>query len=63
MLRIPPPSERPSCPDLEPSCFELLFCEARRCAVDLRQGLTGQLARCPVSGIASAAQYPARRPA
>jgi len=45
------PRQRPVCPDLEPACFELVFCEAWRCAVDLRRGLTGELSHCPMSGI------------
>ena len=49
---------RPPCPDLEPDCFELPFCEAWRCAVTLRRGLTGEVAHCPICGIGAAAQYP-----
>jgi hypothetical protein len=48
---------RDPCPDLEPDCFELPFCEAWLCAVELRRGLTGELAHCPVSGIAATVQY------
>ena len=49
------------CPDLEPECFRLPFCEAWRCAVLLRRGLTGEVAHCPVAGIAAAVQYPRGR--
>jgi len=49
------------CPDLEPECFRLPFCEAWRCAVLLRRGLTGEVAHCPVTGIAAAVQYPRGR--
>ncbi|MGZ8698025.1 MAG: hypothetical protein ACXWZ1_11800, partial [Gaiellaceae bacterium] len=52
------PPLRPLCPDLGPDCFELLFCEARRCAVDLRRGLTGELTNCPICGIGAVATYP-----
>lgn len=56
-------SARPTCPDLEPECFRLPFCDAWRCAVVMRRGLTGDLAHCPVTGVAAALQYPdARRP-
>ncbi len=48
---------RPVCPDLEPDCFQLCFCEAWRCAVDLRRGLTGELAHCPMCGIPAVATY------
>ncbi len=51
---------RPVCADLSSSCFQLAFCEACRCSVDLRRGLVGQLAVCPISGISAVAQYPAR---
>jgi hypothetical protein len=51
---------RPVCEDLDSSCFQLAFCEARRCSVDLRRGLVGRLAYCPVSGINAVAQYPDR---
>src|SRR5436190_9653938 len=52
---------RPLCPELEPECFRLPFCEAWRCAVLLRRGLTGELAHCPVTGVAAAVQYPGHR--
>jgi hypothetical protein len=48
---------RPVCPDLEPECFRLRFCEAWRCAVDLRRGLTGDLAHCPLCGTGVVATY------
>jgi hypothetical protein len=51
------PRRRPLCPDFEPECLRLVFCEARRCAVDLRRGLTGELAHCPVSGNPAVATY------
>jgi hypothetical protein len=51
---------RPPCPDLEPDCFRLAFCDAWRCAVVLRQGLTGKLAYCPITGLPAAVQYPRR---
>ena len=51
------PRQRPLCPDFEPDCLRLLFCEAQRCAVDLRRGLTGELAHCPMSGISAVATY------
>jgi hypothetical protein len=56
---------RPICPDFEPDCLRLVFCEARRCAVELRRGLTGELAHCPVSGNPAVATYqgPPRRSA
>ncbi len=54
---------RPVCPDLEPDCFTLLFCDAWRCAVDLRRGLTGELGHCPICGVDAVAHYatPPRR--
>ena len=55
--------QRPPCPDLEPDCFELDFCSAWRCAVELRRGLTGELARCPICGILTVATYRKPRPA
>ncbi len=51
------PRLRPLCPDFEPDCLQLPFCEARRCAVELRRGLTGDLAHCPVSGNSAVATY------
>jgi hypothetical protein len=54
-------ADRPACPDLEPECFRLPFCEAWRCAVVLRRGLTGELTHCPVTGVAAAVQYRAPR--
>lgn len=51
------PRLRPLCSDLGPDCFELCFCEARRCAVDLRRGLTGELAYCPLCGVAAVVTY------
>ena len=51
---------RPPCPDLEPDCFKLAFCDAWRCAVVFRRGLTGELTHCPITGIAAAVQYPGR---
>jgi hypothetical protein len=48
---------RPLCPDLEPGCLSFRFCEAWRCAVDLRRGLTGTLAHCPMCGIGAVATY------
>lgn len=49
---------RPLCPDFEPDCLALSFCEAWRCAVDLRRGLTGDLAHCPMCGTGAVATYP-----
>lgn len=49
---------RPLCRDLEPECFTFLFCDAWRCAVDLRRGLTGELGHCPICGIDAVAHYP-----
>ncbi|MGZ4398326.1 MAG: hypothetical protein ACXVZP_11785 [Gaiellaceae bacterium] len=56
---VPTPS-RPICTDLDSSCFQLPFCEACRCSVELRRGLVGRLAFCPISGISAVAQYPGR---
>jgi hypothetical protein len=52
---------RPLCPDLEPGCLSFRFCDAWRCAVDLRRGLTGELAHCPMCGIGAVATYRSRR--
>ncbi|MEX0675381.1 MAG: hypothetical protein WD981_02760 [Gaiellaceae bacterium] len=52
---------RPLCRDLEPDCFALVFCDALRCAVDLRRGLTGELDHCPICGIDAVAHYPESR--
>jgi hypothetical protein len=54
------PAARPPCPELEPECFRLTFCDAWRCAVLLRRGLTGELTHCPVTGVAATVQYPSR---
>ncbi len=51
------PRLRPLCPDLGPDCFELCFCEAWRCAVELRRCLTGELAHCPICGVTAVATY------
>jgi hypothetical protein len=51
------PRRRRLCPDLEPECFQLCFCEAWWCAVGLRRGLTGELAHCPLCGIPAVATY------
>jgi hypothetical protein len=51
------PHQRPLCPDFGGDCAHLPFCEAWRCAVDLRRGLTGDLAHCPICGIAAVATY------
>lgn len=59
LTQLPRPA-RPLCADLDSSCFQLAFCEACRCSVDLRRGLVGQLALCPISGISAVAQYPGR---
>ena len=48
---------RALCPDFEPDCLTLGFCDAWRCAVDLRRGLTGELAHCPMCGIGAVATY------
>jgi hypothetical protein len=48
------------CSDLEPDCFELLFCEASRCAVDLRRGLIGQVSYCPICASSWVLNYPSR---
>jgi len=48
---------RPLCPDLEPDCLTLRFCDAWQCAVDLRRGLTGELTHCPMCGISAVATY------
>jgi hypothetical protein len=58
-LRILP---RPLCPDLEPSCFQLVFGQAWWCAMVLRNGLTGPLAYCPIHGSAAVATYPSPGP-
>lgn len=57
LLSRPP---RPLCRDLEPDCFTLLFCDAWRCAVDLRRGLTGDMTHCPICGVDAVTLYPAR---
>ena len=51
---------RPLCRDLEPDCFTLTFCDAWRCAVDLRRGLTGEQTHCPICGIETVRHYPDR---
>jgi hypothetical protein len=51
------PHVRPLCPDLDVECVDLRFCEAWRCAVDLRRGLTGDLCHCPMCGIGAVATY------
>jgi hypothetical protein len=51
------PHQRPLCPDFGGDWAHLPFCEAWRCAVDLRRGLTGDLAHCPICGIAAVATY------
>jgi len=48
---------RPLCPDFEPDCLTLHFCDALQCAVDLRRGLTGELAHCPMCGVSAVATY------
>jgi hypothetical protein len=52
------PRPRSVCRDLEPECFTLFFCEAWRCAVDLRRGLTGDLTHCPICGVDAVVHYP-----
>ena len=56
-VRLSRKRPRPLCPDLEPGCLGFHFCDAWRCAVDLRRGLTGELAHCPVCGVAAVATY------
>ena len=48
------------CPDLEPDCFQLQFCEAWHCAVDLRRGLTGKVSYCPTCAVSWVLSYPSR---
>jgi hypothetical protein len=48
---------RPLCPDFESDCLTLPFCDAWQCAVDLRHGLTGELAHCPMCGVSAVATY------
>ena len=48
------------CSDLEPDCFELLFCEAWHCAVNLRRGLSGQVSYCPICACSWVLNYPSR---
>ncbi|MDQ3875227.1 MAG: hypothetical protein M3322_06705 [Actinomycetota bacterium] len=58
MLRaLPLVRPRPICPELEPECLHLPFCDAWRCAVELRRGLTGTLSHCPVCGVGAVAGY------
>lgn len=53
---------RPVCPDLEVDCFELPFCTAWHCAVDLRRGLAGELTHCPICGVDAVTLYPGSQP-
>jgi hypothetical protein len=61
MLSADTRAPRPLCRDLDGDCFELAFCEARRCSVELRRGLVGELGHCPISGVRAVAQYPTER--